>query len=147
MKPKILLANPPIYDLSAYDFRLKPYGLLSVGGRLRKKADLLPDDPRGRGRFPAEIAPKPEIFRSVPRHYRRYGLPRGLFREYLEGKGPFDFALVQTAMTYWYPGAEEVIRDLSDPISRNKTAFAARSLGWEEIHRLKRLSRPAKASA
>ena len=39
MKPKILLVNPPIYDFAAYDFWLKPYGLLSVAGFLREKAD------------------------------------------------------------------------------------------------------------
>ena len=32
MKPRILLVNPPIYDFSAYDFWLKPYGLLRVAG-------------------------------------------------------------------------------------------------------------------
>ena len=35
MKPKILLVNPPIYDFSAYDFWLKPAGLLRVAGFLR----------------------------------------------------------------------------------------------------------------
>ena len=40
MKPKILLVNPPIYDFAAYDFWLKPYGMLSVAGMLRRKADL-----------------------------------------------------------------------------------------------------------
>ena len=40
MKPKILLVNPPIYDFAAYDFWLKPYGMLSVAGFLRGKADF-----------------------------------------------------------------------------------------------------------
>ena len=40
MTPKILLVNPPIYDFAAYDFWLKPYGLLSVAGYLRGKADF-----------------------------------------------------------------------------------------------------------
>ena len=35
MRRRILLVNPPIYDFAAYDFWLKPYGLLSVAGRLR----------------------------------------------------------------------------------------------------------------
>lgn len=30
-----LLINPWIYDFAAYDFWLKPYGLLSLGGKLR----------------------------------------------------------------------------------------------------------------
>ena len=40
MAPKILLVNPPIYDFAAYDFWLKPYGMLSVAGKLRGKADF-----------------------------------------------------------------------------------------------------------
>ena len=34
MKRRILLVNPPIYDFAAYDFWLKPYGLLRVAGLL-----------------------------------------------------------------------------------------------------------------
>ena len=26
--------------------------------------------------------------------------------------GPFDVALIQTVMTYWYPGVQEVIADI-----------------------------------
>ena len=40
MTPKILLVNPPIYDFTAYDFWLKPYGLLQLAGFLRGKADF-----------------------------------------------------------------------------------------------------------
>ena len=40
MKPRILLVNPPIYDFSAYDIWLKPYGLLRVAGFLRNQAEF-----------------------------------------------------------------------------------------------------------
>ena len=40
MAPRLLLLNPPIYDFSAYDFWLKPYGLLRVAGYLRRQAEL-----------------------------------------------------------------------------------------------------------
>jgi len=40
MKPRILLVNPPIYDFSAYDFWLKPYGMLRVAGLLRGQAEF-----------------------------------------------------------------------------------------------------------
>ena len=40
MIPKILLVNPPIYDFAAYDFWLKPYGMLTVAGYLREVADI-----------------------------------------------------------------------------------------------------------
>ena len=41
MKPRILLVNPAIYDFAAYDFWLKPYGMLSVAGKLRGRADFV----------------------------------------------------------------------------------------------------------
>ncbi len=129
MKPRILLVNPPIYDFSAYDFWLKPYGLLRVAGLLRGQADFslfdcldrfdarVPQenyraDRWGRGEFYSEITAKPTIFAEMPRHFRRFGLPRAELEHYLADYPPFDFALVQTAMTYWYPGVKEIIDDL-----------------------------------
>ena len=38
--PKILLVNPPVYDFAAYDFWLKPYGLLSVAGFYEGQAEF-----------------------------------------------------------------------------------------------------------
>jgi len=37
----LLLVQPWIYDFSAHDFWLKPYGLLKLGGLLRKKGYTL----------------------------------------------------------------------------------------------------------
>jgi hypothetical protein len=128
MPGKILLVNPPIYDFSAYDFWLKPYGLLRVAGRLRGQTELrlfdyldrwhpeaarpIRSDPWGRGPFMAKVMPKPAVLAHLPRHYRRYGVPRQYFRAVLEQEGPFAVALLQTAMTYWYPGVREVIEDI-----------------------------------
>jgi hypothetical protein len=130
MQPKILLVNPPIYDFSAYDFWLKPYGLLRVAGYLRGQAQLFlfdyldrfhplaPSHPAQRpgtwerGPFYAENLPKPAPFTAIPRTYRRYGLPRSLLQSLLTEAGPFDVALIQTVMTYWYPGVQEVIEDI-----------------------------------
>lgn len=127
--PRILLLNPPIHDFAAYDFWLKPYGLLSVGGRLRGRAELrlfdyldrlhpaaqgakLRKDIWGRGEFRNEPLDKPALFNNIPRRYHRFGLPRSEFHAFLEREGPFDFALIQTVMTYWYPGVQETIEDL-----------------------------------
>jgi len=130
MTPKILLVNPPIYDFAAYDFWLKPYGLLSVAGFLRGKADFtlfdclnrlhpfmagrkdLESDKWGRGRFYYEIIPNPPALSHIPRYYRRFGLPRNMFQRFLMKHPPCDFVLVQTMMTYWYPGVAEVIADI-----------------------------------
>ncbi|MHC4680057.1 MAG: B12-binding domain-containing radical SAM protein, partial [Planctomycetota bacterium] len=88
MKPKILLVNPPIYDFAAFDFWLKPYGLLSAAGYLRGRADLalfdyldrlapfmaaqekLRSDRWGRGRFYCEPVRSPPCFQEIPRYFR-----------------------------------------------------------------------------
>ena len=131
MRPKILLVNPPIYDFTAYDFWLKPYGLLSVAGYLRGKADFklfdyldrshpftvnqkeLESDQWGRGRFYCErIGAPPACLEQIPRYFRRFGLPRDMFRDFLKEQGPFDSAFIQTTMTYWYQGIQDVIKDV-----------------------------------
>ncbi len=132
MSPKILLVNPPVYDFAAYDFWLKPYGLLTVAGYLRDRADFrlfdyldrqhpfmvdrdeLACDRWGRGRFYCENIPRPPLLRTIPRHFRRFGLPREIFVDFLASEAPFDFALIQTTMTYWYQGIEEVIEDVRE---------------------------------
>ena len=129
MKPRILLINPPIYDFSAYDFWLKPYGALRAAGFLRGSAEFalfdfldrfdarVPpgnyrSDDWGRGEFYSEICDKPAIFAPIRRRFRRFGLAVSTFRDFLADEGPFDVALVQTGMTYWYPGLAEVVREL-----------------------------------
>lgn len=129
MKPRILLINPPIYDFSAYDFWLKPYGLLRVAGFLRGQADFqlfdylnrldprVPPgryrtDPWGRGEFYSEPAEKPHLFGGIRRQFRRFGIPRREFRHFINTQRAFDFAFIQTTMTYWYLGIEDVISDL-----------------------------------
>ncbi len=138
MKPKILLVNPPVYDFAAYDFWLKPYGILTVAGYLRSKADFklfdyldrldpfmakqkeLESDRWGRGRFYCQKLPNPACLREIPRYFRRFGLPRELFRNFLTAQPPCDFVLIQTMMTYWYPGVREVIEDIRSAWPRTK---------------------------
>jgi radical SAM superfamily enzyme YgiQ (UPF0313 family) len=128
MVPRVLLVNPPIYDFSAFDYWLKPYGLVRVAGYLRGRCDLLlfdyldrshpsiredlRSDRWGRGEFPREVVGTPKVLTPFPRRYRRYGLPRAQFQRFLAEEGPFDFALVQTVMTYWYLGVKEVMEDI-----------------------------------
>ncbi|MGD2095301.1 MAG: B12-binding domain-containing radical SAM protein [Phycisphaerales bacterium] len=130
MKPRILLVNPPIYDFAAYDFWLKPYGLLSIAGYLRGRADFnlfdyldrmhpfsrnqkqLKSDLWGRGRFHSQHIPNPKPLKSIPRYFRRFGLPRNIFEDFATKEQPFDFVFIQTTMTYWYMGLEEVIEDI-----------------------------------
>ena len=130
MKPKILLVNPPIYDFAAYDFWLKPYGMLRVGGLLRSVGNLslfdymdrlhpafdaaanAKTDIFSKGPYPSERIPKPISLKDIQRYYRRFGMPRQIFRDFLSKNGPYDAVLIQTVMTYWYPGVAEVIEDV-----------------------------------
>ena len=66
----------------------------------------------GRGRFYFEKIPNPEPLATIPRYFRRFGLPRDMFTDFLVQEKPFDFVFVQTTMTYWYPGIREVIEDI-----------------------------------
>lgn len=137
---RILLANPPIYDFAAYDFWLKPYGMLKVAGYLRQAADLslfdyldrehplslaahLRRDAWQRGAFLSEEVEKPAIFRSIPRRFHRFGLPRHLFRKYLQEHGPFDVVMIQSVMTYWYLGIQEVLEDVKAYCPQAKTVL------------------------
>ncbi len=120
----VLLINPWIYDFTAYDFWLRPLGLLQVASILREKArvrlhyidcldrhhPLLPkkakSKPDGRGVFPRQEVPKPPVFQDVPRTYARYGIPVDLFMGDL-GRVPVpDLVLLTCVMTYWYPGVQ-----------------------------------------
>ncbi len=130
MNPKILLVNPPIYDFAAYDFWLKPYGLLSIAGYLRGGAEFvlfdylnrlhpfvagrkeIQSDKWKRGRFYCKKVTSPPCLEQIPRSFRRFGLPRSMFQNFLTEQQPCDFVFVQTMMTYWYKGVWEVIEDI-----------------------------------
>ena len=126
-KKTILLINPWIYDFTAYDFWLRPLGLLYTASIIRKYTNFdlsfidcldryhpqLPQKIKakadGRGPFPKEEVPKPGILKDVPRKYSRYGLPVSLFLEELNRVSPPDLVLLTCTMTYWYPGIQLVV--------------------------------------
>jgi radical SAM superfamily enzyme YgiQ (UPF0313 family) len=126
----LLLVQPWIYDFSAHDFWLKPYGLLKLGGLLRKRGytlgfvDLLdpfhPELPKrpkrkpfGTGFFYKEPIPKPNPFLDVPRRYFRYGLPYPLAKKELSKYKP-KAILTSITMTYWYPGLFALLKLLQE---------------------------------
>ena len=120
MQPlRILLVNPPIYDFTAYDFWLRPYGMMRVAGQLPPSCQLSffdylvssKRDAWGRGRFESAPVPKPEPLRDIPRRFHRYGRPRAQFQDFLRAHA-FDAVLIQTSMTYWYLGVRDVIEDV-----------------------------------
>ena len=114
----LLFVNPPIYDFTAFDFWMRPYGLLRVAGRFRAceltTFDYLVSRQRdafGRGNFDREPVARPTPLADIPRRFYRFGRARKEFLEVLSGKH-FDAVLVQTVMTYWYPGVREVVEDV-----------------------------------
>ena len=131
---KILLLNPWIHDFSAYDFWVRPLGLLTLAALLRRsgfKVQLIDClDPFlavrvpggqpgtrkrhdwGCGKFASAEIPKPQALRTIRRRYRRYGLSPAMVREILQAAGRPDLVLVGSMMTYWYPGVVEAIGEV-----------------------------------
>ncbi len=129
---KILLVNPWIHDFAAFDLWSKPLGLLTIGAWLQqlgaevKLIDCLdrfhPElvkhlngkPPKittyGSGQYYAEEIAKPEVFKNIPRKYKRYGLPVELFEKILADEYEPEVILVTSGMTYWYPGVFEAIK-------------------------------------
>ncbi|MFQ6037119.1 MAG: cobalamin-dependent protein, partial [Candidatus Aminicenantales bacterium] len=131
-RPNILLINPCIYDFTAYDFWLRPLGLLYIAGVLKKYArvnlrfidcldrhhPLLPKTlktaPDGRGPLFKQEVEKPEVLGDIPRRYSRYGIPVEVFRAELRKAGRPDLVLLTCTMTYWYPGVRAVVEILQE---------------------------------
>lgn len=132
-KGHLLLINPWIYDFAAYDYWLKPLGLLAIASILRKNGyslsiiDCLDSNhpymrkrlrgkrPRknelyGDGQFFKEEITKPSQLASVPRRYSRYGISPDCFIQELKKIKPMpDAILFTTLITYWYPGTSQAI--------------------------------------
>jgi radical SAM superfamily enzyme YgiQ (UPF0313 family) len=117
--PHILLINPWITDFAAYNFWIKPFGLLHMATLLRVNGfhvtliDCLNFYSKkkryGDGNFFKTWIEKPGPLKTVPRHYSRYGIPEEGLREKLSLIEKPDVIGVTSGMTYWYPGVFKVI--------------------------------------
>ncbi len=135
MSKKILLINPWIHDFAAYDFWLKPLGLLYLGGLLRQNGHQInfidcldPYHPAmlkeghkrpqrhssGRGKFFRQVIPKPDSLKMISKNYCRYGITPEIFREDLKNHQDADIVLITSMMTYWYPGVFEAIKIIKE---------------------------------
>lgn len=126
-KKNILLINPWIYDFTAYDFWLKPLGLLYIAALLKEYTSFnlsfidcldrfhpllekkLVTKVDGRGHFFKEEVPKPRVLAGIPRKFSRYGIPVPLFKKELDRVASPDLVLLTCTMTYWYPGVQAVV--------------------------------------
>ncbi len=128
---RALLINPWIYDFKAYDFFLKPLGLLYLASYLREnnfqidfidcldrnhplilKNFKIKKDKYGRGKFPYTFIEKPAIYKDIKRKYKRYGMPIEIFKEIIENLKEPDYIFLTSVMTYWYLGTFEMIKIL-----------------------------------
>jgi len=128
-----LLIYPWIYDFAAYDLWLKPLGLLYITSILRNLGvkvsfidcldrhheslfcsvgNSVSNHKYGCGRYYHEQVEKPELLKKFPRKYKRYGFPVQVFVAEIGKLSIPDVILVSSGMTYWYPGAHEVIKIL-----------------------------------
>ncbi len=135
-KKNILLINPWIYDFTAYDFWIRPLGLLYIAALLKKHTNFvlhfidcldrhhpaltkkLRTKQDGRGPFWKQEVPKPRVLANIPRKYSRYGIPLKLFTDELEHVGAPDLVLLTCAMTYWYPGVQAVVEQIRKKFGR-----------------------------
>ena len=117
--PHILLINPWIADFAAYNFWIKPLGLLHIASLLRQNGfritliDCLDFQTKtneyGAGKFYKTKIKKPLPIRSIPRHYGLYGLPEGMLLEKFSRIAKPDAICITSGMTYWYPGLFKAI--------------------------------------
>ena len=127
--PHILLINPWITDFSAYNFWIKPLGLLRIASLLRENGfritliDCLDFSIKRRkyedGKFLKTKIDKPHPLKSVPRNYSQYGIPEEMLLKrfsMLEEKP--DIIAITSGMTYWYPGAFKLI-EITKKLSNN----------------------------
>ncbi len=119
--PRLLLINPWIYDVAAYDFFARPMGLLYLAGFLGAQGfsirliDCLAapharSGPFGTGRYAKQILPTPPALAGFPRRYGRYGISEAAFKAELADTPRPAAILVTSLMTYWYPGVAAAIR-------------------------------------
>jgi len=135
-KKNILLINPWIYDFTAYDFWMKPLGLLYIAALLKKHSNFtlsfidcldryhplltkkLHTKEDGRGPFLKQDVSKPQVLANIPRKFSRYGIPLALFVDELDQAVPPDLVLLTCTMTYWYPGVQAVVEQVRKKFGR-----------------------------
>lgn len=135
----ILLVNPWVTDFSLYDFWIKPLGLLLIGSIFKRESlrvfllDFLDrhnsffrekltkeelkkirNKKFSTGKFLSREIEKPPLLRGVKRKYKIYGWYEDIIRDYLKNLKGFDYILLTSGMTYWYPGIRKTIDFLKE---------------------------------
>jgi radical SAM superfamily enzyme YgiQ (UPF0313 family) len=130
---KFLIVNPWIYDSAAYDFWLKPMGLLYISAMLKKQGHQVQfidnldrhtkgiekykkpkDKYYGTGKFYTKTVEKPKIINFIDRKFKRYGMPEELFEEKLKSIGRIDGIITGITLTYWYYGGKKTVEKIRE---------------------------------
>jgi radical SAM superfamily enzyme YgiQ (UPF0313 family) len=117
--PHILLINPWITDFAAYNFWIRPLGLLYIASLLRENGfqitliDCLGFQIKtkryGDGKFFKTKIEKPILLKSIPKNYSQYGIPEEMLLKRLSNIEEPDLICVSSGMTYWYLGVFKLI--------------------------------------
>ena len=124
-----LLIDPYIFDFTAYDFWIKPLGLLKLARVLKRNnitvrfLDCL--DRQGQsggssyseknystGKYFKKELPKEGILKRIPRRYSAYGIPFEEFHSKLNSLTVPDVVFIAGGLTYRYPGVFYVIGEI-----------------------------------
>jgi len=123
--PHILLLNPWITDFAAYNFWIKPLGLLYLGGLLKNigfKISLIDcldytikTKYYGDGKFFKKKIDKPKALKLIPKNYSQYGITEEmLFEKLSKIQEKPNLICITSMMTYWYPGVFKLIEIIKD---------------------------------
>ncbi len=128
ISPHVLLVNPWITDFAAYNFWIKPLGLLGIGSLLRTHGfrisfiDCIDYSIKtkgyGDGKFLKTKIEKPLPLKSIPKNYSQYGIPEEILLKRLSLPEEPDLICVSSGMTYWYPGVFKAI-EIAKKIFKN----------------------------
>ena len=129
----ILVINPYIYDFKMYDEWRRPLGAYYLAHQLKKyNVDInfidildrydkefkvqtnLKEKKYSTGRYFEKEVEKPSIYSSIPRRYRRFGMPEDCFREKLSKVKKVDLICITSKMTYWYLGIQFTIKIIKE---------------------------------
>ncbi len=132
--PVIWCIRPWIEDFSAFDHFNQPAGFLAIAGWLLKQGcdvhyiDLLRPESFSHNhqesgkpvstetlklkKYQNIIIEKPDVFRTIPRYYRRFGIESERLIKRFSGLQKPDTILITTGMTYWYPSVVRLLEIL-----------------------------------
>lgn len=133
----VWMIRPWIEDFSAFDHFAQPLGFLEIAARLKKSGcdvhyidalsipctnDVETDCSVASTsksnlvlhKFHSEIIDKPSIFKTIPRHYRRFGWSGEYLRDQLATLPRPSAILITTGMTYWYAAVKGVLDVVAD---------------------------------